>query len=151
MISDKAQDNVECSLILLDAPLGLAADFDRSANDLMPVTHESIHPNFLLDGHLPDAAWVDGFTPATAESVQITAANPTVGDFDIDVRLFPSLGLVALPFHVALGGTGVEAQPSLKLVRGAHGCSVKQDMVCYVSRNRRWQRNRLYVQSESVK
>lgn len=31
-----AKDNVECSLILLDAPLSLAADFDRCANDLMP-------------------------------------------------------------------------------------------------------------------
>ena len=113
---------MECSLILLDAPLGLAADFDRRANDLMPVTCESIQPNSLLDSHLPDAARVNGCTPPTTESVQITAADPTVRDFDINVRLFPSLGLVALPFHFALGGTGVETQPSLKLVRGAHGC-----------------------------
>ena len=82
----------------------------------MPMTYESIHPNSPLNGHLPDAAGVDGFTPATAESVQITAANPTVRDFDINVRFFPGLGLVALPFHVALRGTGVETQPSLKLV-----------------------------------
>lgn len=120
---------MECCLILLDALLDLAADFDRSANDLMPVTYKSIQPNFLLDGHLPDAAWVNSFTPATPESVQITAANPTVGDFDINVRLFPGLGLVALPFHVALGGTGVETQPSLKLIRVAHGCRLKRNVV----------------------
>ena len=113
---------MEYSLILLDAPLGLAADFDRCANDLMPVICKSIQPNFLLDGYLPDAARINSCTPATAESVQITAADPTVRDFDINVRLFPSLGLVALPFHFALGGTGVETQPSFKLVRGAHGC-----------------------------
>ena len=83
-------------------------------------------PIFLLDGHLPDAAWINGCTPATAESVQITAADPAMRDLDIHVRLFPGLGLVALPFHLALGGTGVETQPSLKLVRGAHGCSVKR-------------------------
>ena len=116
---------MECSLILLDAPLGLAADFDRCAHDLMPVTCKSIQPNILL-GHSPDAAWVNSCTPATAESVQITATNTAVRDFDINVRLFPSLGLVALPFHFALGGTGVKTQPSLKLVRGAHGCSVKR-------------------------
>ena len=29
--------NVECSSILLNAPLSLAADLDRCANDLMPV------------------------------------------------------------------------------------------------------------------
>ena len=123
---------MECSSILLDAPLGLAADFDRCANDLMPVACKSIQPVFLPDGHLPDAAWVNGCTPATAESVQITAADPTVRDFDINVRLFPSFGLVALPFHFALGGTGVKTQPSLKLVRGAHGCSAKRDggLIC---------------------
>ena len=87
----------------------------------------SIQLHFLQDGHLPDAAWVVGCTPATAESVQITATNTTVRDFDINVRLFPSLGLIALPFHFAFGGTGVETQPSLKLVRGAHDCSVKRD------------------------
>ena len=76
---------------------------------------------------LPDTAGVNGCTPATAESVQITATNTTVRDFDINVRLFPSLGLVTLPFHFALGGTGVETQPSLKLVRGAHGCTVKSN------------------------
>ena len=123
---------MECSLVLLDAPLGLAADFDRRANDLMPVICKLIQPNSLLDGYLPDAARINRCTPATAESVQITAADPTVRDFDINVRLFPSLGLVALPFHFALSGTGVKTQPSLKLVRGAHGCSVKRDggLVC---------------------
>ena len=125
-ISDTAKDSVKTSLISLDASLGLAADFDRCANDLMSVTYKSIQPDFLLDSHLPDTAWVNCCTPATAESVQITAADPAMRDLDINVRLFPGLGLVTLPFHFALGGTGVETQPSLKLVRGAHGCSVRR-------------------------
>ena len=42
----------------------------------------------------------------------------------VDVGLLESLRLVGLPDHVALGGVGVEANPSLELVIGRHVCSV---------------------------
>ena len=74
------------------------------------------------NGNIPDTAWIDCRRPATTESVQITATDATMGDFDIDVGLLPRLRLVALPFHVPLGGARVETEPSLKLVRCAHDC-----------------------------
>jgi hypothetical protein len=36
----------------------------------------------------------------------------------VDVGLLESLGLIGLPDHVALGGVGIEAHPSLKLIVG---------------------------------
>lgn len=32
-----------------------------------------------------------------------------MGDLDVDVGLLPRLGLIALPFHVAVHGAGIEA------------------------------------------
>jgi len=45
-----------------------------------------------------------------------------VRDFYIDIGLFPGLGFILLPFHVAFDGAGVQAQPALELVVGAHDC-----------------------------
>ena len=42
-----AKGNMEYSTILLDAPLSLATDFDRGANDLMPVANQPRWPNPL--------------------------------------------------------------------------------------------------------
>ena len=43
----------------------------------------------------------------------------------VDVGLLESLGLVGLPDHVALGGVGVKANPSLELQIGRrHVCGV---------------------------
>jgi hypothetical protein len=42
----------------------------------------------------------------------------------VDVGLLESLGLIGLPDHVALGGVGVKANPSLELVIGRHACGV---------------------------
>jgi hypothetical protein len=42
----------------------------------------------------------------------------------VDVGLLESLGLVGLPDHVALGGVGVKANPSLELVIVRHFCVV---------------------------
>jgi hypothetical protein len=42
----------------------------------------------------------------------------------VDVGLLESLGLIGLPDHVALGGVGVKANPSLELVIGRHVCGV---------------------------
>lgn len=52
--------------------------------------------------------------------MQIGAANARVGDFDVNVGLFPGLGLILLPNHFALGGLGVQAHPSFKFVVGRH-------------------------------
>ena len=38
----------------------------------------------------------------------------------VDIGLLESLGLIGLPDHVALGGIGVEADPSFELVIGRH-------------------------------
>jgi hypothetical protein len=38
----------------------------------------------------------------------------------VDVGFLESLRLVGLPDHVALGGVGVKANPSLELVIGRH-------------------------------
>ena len=46
-ISNMAKGNMEYSTILLDAPLSLATDFDRGANDLMPVANQPMWPNPL--------------------------------------------------------------------------------------------------------
>ena len=43
-------------------------------------------------------------------------------DFYIDIGLFPGLGFILLPFHVTFDGAGVQAQPALELVVGAHNC-----------------------------
>lgn len=61
-----------------------------------------------------------GTYPAGAEGVNIGAADARVGDLDVDVGLLPDLGLIPLPHHVTLGGGGVCADPSLKLVVGGH-------------------------------
>ena len=70
--------------------------------------------------YIPDTAWVNCGRPTATESVQITATDAAVGDFDIDVGLLPGLGLVALPFHVALDGAGVETEPALEVVGCGH-------------------------------
>lgn len=56
--------------------------------------------------------------PATAQSVQVRTTDTTVGDLDIDVGLFPLLGLEFLPDHVALSGAGVETHPAYEFVVG---------------------------------
>jgi hypothetical protein len=58
--------------------------------------------------------------PSTAQSVQIRAADTTVGDLDIDIGLFPVLGLEFLPDHVALARARVKAHPSFELVVCRH-------------------------------
>lgn len=60
--------------------------------------------------------------PAGTEDVGVGAADAAVGDADVDVRLFPGLGRVLFPDHVALAGRGVLADPALELVVcGRHG------------------------------
>lgn len=54
--------------------------------------------------------------PATPESVEIGPADAAVRDLDIDVRLFPRLGLEFAPDHLALICIFVEAEPAFKLV-----------------------------------
>ena len=56
--------------------------------------------------------------PSTAQSVQVGATDTTVANLDVDVGLFPRLGLKLLPDHLALTGFGTEAHPALKLVIG---------------------------------
>lgn len=52
--------------------------------------------------------------------MNVRTADSGVSDANIDISLFPLLGLVLLPDHVALGGLFVLTHPSLKLVVGAH-------------------------------
>lgn len=71
----------------------------------------------------PPAQWPRGETyPAGTEGVNVGTADARVGDLDVNIRLLPSLRLILLPDHVALGGRGVLANPSLELVVGAHVC-----------------------------
>ncbi|KAL2000690.1 hypothetical protein VTN02DRAFT_2751 [Thermoascus thermophilus] len=57
-----------------------------------------------------------GAYPSAPEDVQIRPADPTVSDLDVDIGLFPGLGLELLPDHLALNSAAVEAHPSLELV-----------------------------------
>lgn len=91
------------------------------------------YPHGRADDFVPDAAGVDGWAPATAEGVQVAAADAAVGDFDVDVGFLPGFGLVGLPDHFSFGGVFVLAQPSLELVVGGHDCGVL-DRVLSVSR-----------------
>lgn len=54
--------------------------------------------------------------PSAAQGMHIGAADTAMGDLDIDVGLFPWLGLELLPNHLALAGLGTEAHPALELV-----------------------------------
>lgn len=45
---------------------------------------------------------------------------------NIDISLFPGLGLIFLKIHVPFRRAGVEAQPALELVRSAHYCGRKR-------------------------
>lgn len=60
--------------------------------------------------------------PSTAESVQVGATNTTVRDLDVDISLFPGLGLKLLPDHLSLAGFGAETHPSFELVIGGRHC-----------------------------
>lgn len=48
--------------------------------------------------------------------MQVRTTNTAVSDFDIDVGLFPLLGLKFFPFHIAIGSRGIFSQPALELV-----------------------------------
>ena len=50
--------------------------------------------------------------------MQIRAADTTAFHLDIDIVLFPRLGLELLPDHLAIGRVLVETHPSLELVVG---------------------------------
>lgn len=62
-------------------------------------------------------------SPASAESVDIRAADSRVRNFNVYIVFVPSLGLKLLPDHVALDGLFVQAHPALEFVvlRG-HDC-----------------------------
>jgi hypothetical protein len=53
--------------------------------------------------------------PARGEHVQVTAANPTVANFDVHIIFCPFLGLKLAPLHVALRRRLVDAEPSFEL------------------------------------
>lgn len=60
-----------------------------------------------------------GREPARLESVKIGSADTAVGDLNVNIILFPLLGLELLPLHLALNGLLIETEPSLELVVGA--------------------------------
>jgi hypothetical protein len=52
--------------------------------------------------------------------MDITPADATMRDLDIDVRLGPLLRLKRLPLHGSFYGVFVEAEPAMKFCRGGH-------------------------------
>ena len=60
---------------------------------------------------------IGGRAPSALQGVQVGAADSAVRDLDVDVVLRPFLGLELAPFHVALKGALVEAEPALELRR----------------------------------
>lgn len=60
--------------------------------------------------------------PATLQGVEVRAADTAVRDFDVNIVLSPLLGLKGAPFHLALDGLGVLAQPAFKF--GGSHCEV---------------------------
>lgn len=71
--------------------------------------------------------------PARPQDVDVTAADTTVGDANVDIGLLPLLGLILLPDHVALSGLLVLAHPSLKFVVCCHGCGLLGGALVFVN------------------
>ena len=99
---------------------GLAADLDGCANDLVANDTLWRGVQYWLKQTMRDADRVERGTPATPKRVQVRAADAAMGDFDVDVRLLPRLGLILLELQVALRGLWVKAHPALELVIGTH-------------------------------
>lgn len=62
--------------------------------------------------------------------MKIRAAHATVSDLDIDIGLFPRLGLKLLPDHFALGSLGAKAHPAFELVIGGSHCECERSIGC---------------------
>lgn len=54
--------------------------------------------------------------PARAKGVNIGATDTRMSDLDVNIGFFPGLRLKLLPYHLAVGGLAVCANPALKLV-----------------------------------
>lgn len=52
--------------------------------------------------------------------MKIGAANTAVADLNVDIRFFPSLRLIRLPFHVAIDRVFVKAAPAFELGFAGH-------------------------------
>lgn len=55
--------------------------------------------------------------------MEVRATHAAADDFDIDVFLFPFLGLKLAPLHLSLDRVWTQAHPTFKLQRVVH-CSV---------------------------
>jgi hypothetical protein len=129
--------------VALQAGAGLSTDTDAVAN-LDAVLDVLANADSLADNLVANDAGVVGGTPAGLEGVDVGSTDTAVSDLDlfvgvskavmtfeacsgatyVDVGLLEGLGLIGLPDHVALGGVGVEANPSFELVIGRHFCVV---------------------------
>ena len=72
----------------------------------------------------PNAAGVLGLAPTAPHGVQVGTADAAMGDFDVNVGLFPLLGLEFLPLQLAVHAVRAVAQPALEFVRGGHVCKL---------------------------
>ena len=68
-----------------------------------------------------NAAWVVGLAPTAPHGVQVGAADAAIGDFNVNVGLFPLLRLELLPLQLAVHAVRAVAQPALEFVGGGHG------------------------------
>lgn len=78
------------------------------------------HAHNVSDDLVPNADWVACALPARTKGVNIGTANPTMGDFDVDINWTERFGFERRPNHVALGSFIVATQPSVKLLWSGH-------------------------------
>lgn len=54
--------------------------------------------------------------PSRPQSMKVTGAHTTMGDFNIDISLLPCFRLVALPDHLAIDTVFIKTEPALETV-----------------------------------
>lgn len=64
--------------------------------------------------------------PTASQRMKVRSANATMGDLDIDVRLFPCLGFELLPLQLTLDRVRAQAEPALELVVCLSHCNIER-------------------------
>lgn len=54
--------------------------------------------------------------PSRPQSMEVTGAYTTMGDFDVDISLLPCFWLIALPDHLAIDTVFIKTEPALETV-----------------------------------
>jgi hypothetical protein len=67
-----------------------------------------------------DDSGIRCLAPTPRNRVNIASADTAVRDLDIDISFLPGLGVISLPFHVAIGGVFVKAAPAFELGFAGH-------------------------------